>query len=550
MRPGTPSGIARGLAVAWLLATGWTLAGDVTLGQRIYREGILSSGRPVWATTVKQDLRLSGAAAACSACHRRSGFGSSEGYKPIRSVTGRYLFQAVNAPSPRMFQVPVSSAGVRPAYSDATLARALRVGIDAAGRPLDGMMPRYPLGEEDMGHLIAYLKTLAIAPAPGVTETTLHFATIVDAAAEPGQQQAMLAILEAFFRDKNAGTRLEGERAKRPPWDQAREYKAYRTWQLHVWTLDGPPASWRRQLDAYYRQQPVFAVLGGIGSGVWQPVHDFCEAAELPCLFPNVDLPPQTPGQYTLYFSRGLALEAEVLATHLARTATGGSVLQIYRDGAGSIAAQALRRALATTGFAGPLEDRAIAPEGPLDGAFWRSIADAQPAALVLWLKPSDLVALAALAPSPRQLYLSASLSGQPALPASLAERSCLTYPYELPQLLEPRLQRLYAWLRMKRIPVWPGPIQANTFFAVSQAGEALMHLIDDYSRDYFIERIEHGMDNALAPSSYPRLSLGPNQRFASKGGYLVKAARPQSGHLEPLGGWIVPDLIQPPAGL
>lgn len=543
------SGLLSSFAGLWLLAASGAMAGDIALGQRLYREGILASGDPVVATTVKQNLRLSGAGAACSSCHRRSGFGSSEGYRPIRPITGRYLFQAVNAPNPRMFHSPVSSPGMRPAYSDTTLARALRDGIDTAGRPLDGMMPRYRLGDQDLDNLVAYLKTFSTAPAPGVTDTTLHFATVIDATAAPEHRQAMLDILEAFFRDKNAGTRLEGERAKRPPWDQAREYKAYRTWQLHVWTLDGPPATWPRQLDAYYRRQPVFAVLSGIGSGSWQPVHDFCEQTEVPCLFPNVDLPPQTPGQYALYFSRGLALEGEALAAHLASTHTAGPVLQVYRDDAGRAAADRFRNALAATDFTGGVEDRVVAPDVPLDAAFWRDLAGTRPAVVVLWLKQADLAALAALDPPPRQLHLSASLAGRPTLPASLAERTSLTYPYELPQRLEPRLQRLYAWLRMKHIPAQPGPIQANTFFAVSQAGEALMHLVDDYSRDYFIERIEHGMDNALAPSAYPRLSLGPDQRFASKGSYVVQAGHPQSSHLEPMGDWIVPDLLQPPAG-
>jgi len=39
----------------------------------------------------------------------------------------------------------------------------------------------------------------------------------------------------------------------------------------------------------------------------------------------------------------------------------------------------------------------------------------------------------------------------------------------------------------------------------------------------------------------YPRLALGPSQRFASKGGYIVRFADLESDKLVPESGWIVP---------
>ncbi len=531
------------LAAVLVLAPGWTAAGDAALGERIYREGRLASGEPLQAR-LRQGLALAGPKAACATCHRRSGFGSSEGTTPIRPITGRYLFRDAQAAEPRLGRDPGPSRGLRPAYTDASLARALREGLDAAGRPLGGMMPRYALGDADLGHLAAYLRTLSAAPDPGVTATTLHLATVVDAAADPGRRQAMLEILEAYFRDRNAGTRLEAERARRAPWDMAREYKAYRKWQLHVWTLEGAPETWGAQLEAHYRAQPVFAMLSGIGAGTWQPVHDFCERTALPCLFPHVDRPPQAPGQYALYLSRGLELEAEALAVHLARSGVQGPVVQVYRDETAE-AALALRRALAAAGLPAP-QGRALAPGAVPDAGFWRALG--QPAALVLWLRPADLAALAALDPPPGGLYLSARLADLAALPAPLAAHAALVYPWELPQRLAPRLRRLHAWLGLKGIAPRDGPVQADTFFAVTQAGMAIPHLVDDYSRDYFIETIEHGLDNALAPSSYPRPGLAPGQRHASKGSYIVKANGTHN-HLEPLGDWIVPDTALPGGG-
>jgi hypothetical protein len=55
--------------------------------------------------------------------------------------------------------------------------------------------------------------------------------------------------------------------------------------------------------------------------------------------------------------------------------------------------------------------------------------------------------------------------------------------------------------------------------------GEALAHLMDSFSRDYFVETVEHQVSGTLLASSYPPLTLGPDQRFASKGLYLTRSA-------------------------
>jgi len=70
--------------------------------------------------------------------------------------------------------------------------------------------------------------------------------------------------------------------------------------------------------------------------------------------------------------------------------------------------------------------------------------------------------------------------------------------------------------------------------------GDSISHLLDEYSRDYFIERLEHMVARSLVTSVYPRMSLGPGQRFASKGAYLVKYPL-QKGLVEPVSDWIVP---------
>ncbi len=44
-------------------------------------------------------------------------------------------------------------------YDDHTLRRAIRQGIDPAGEPLDDLMPRWRMSEQDLDDLIAFLKS-------------------------------------------------------------------------------------------------------------------------------------------------------------------------------------------------------------------------------------------------------------------------------------------------------------------------------------------------------------------------------------------------------
>ena len=85
-----------------------------------------------------------------------------------------------------------------------------------------------------------------------------------------------------------------------------------RQMSLARWELKGSPETWREQLEEYYRKEPVFALLGGITTKEWRPVHEFSEDHAIPCLFPITDLPFVSPnGWYTLYFSKGYYQEGE-----------------------------------------------------------------------------------------------------------------------------------------------------------------------------------------------------------------------------------------------
>ena len=48
------------------------------------------------------------------------------------------------------------------------------------------------------------------------------------------------------------------------------------------------------------------------------------------------------------------------------------------------------------------------------------------------------------------------------------------------------------------------------------------MHIRSNFYREYFIEKIEEIVDRLGTSAAYPHPGLGPDQRFASRGGYIV----------------------------
>jgi hypothetical protein len=543
--------------------------GGLGPGGRIYRDGVLPAGRPLQGTA-QGGVRRSGADAACVGCHRRSGLGASEGAIRIPPITGpalrgpREVLAAAAAARAAPAGLSPANAGVaaeagrlsakrarlaaqqgpqrRPSYDDRSLARAIREGVDPTGRPLDPGMPRYRLDDEEMQALIDYLGKLSAETAPGVTDRELHLATVVQPGVDPAQRRAMLDVLQGFVRDKNAGSRSE-ERRRAAGGEGM--YRGWRRWVLHVWELTGPPDGWSRQLETWYERQPVFALVGGLGTTSWRPIAEFSERLAVPCLFPQVELPAVVGvGFYTVYLSKGLALEAEALSKHLRDRGAAGAITQVYREeGASAAAAAAFRAAASAAGGSIALDERRV--EGVPERDFWERLAQERAGStLVVWLPAADLVEAGALlgpAAKLEAVYLSATLAGErPALASG--DRVRLVNPLDLPRARGARLLRVKRWLHEKGIALTDEKVQMNAYFAVTVLADALAHMADVFSRDYLVERIEHAVGNAVAPTVYPRVSLGPGQRFASKGSYVVRfGGRGPGRELEPVSGWITP---------
>lgn len=545
-------------------------AEELETGRSIYLQGRLPDGRPVRATRLGVDV--GGAAAACAQCHRRSGLGIVEGDQAIAPITGRALFGAARSVVTAMD--PVRGKALSQShdpYTEAQVAAAIREGRHPGGRAMHELMPRYALDDGAMRALLAYLRTLSTEWSPGADDKTLRFATVVTPDVDPARRAAFLETLQTAFLQKNGAT-MPGKRHMVMAGEFAMVTE--RRWELERWELNGEPASWPAQLDALYKATPVFAIVSGLGRN-WQPVHAFCERQAVPCWFPSVPAAPADDGQWSLYFSAGARLEAQVLADRIA--ALPGAPRRIVQWLGDSPAAVAAAAVLAAELKASRIAVQSVAP------AQWAQSAASLRAddLLVGWLEPADYARLAGLAAPAAPGYWSTSLGGERlALPAAWKPAARVLYPYELPAQRAANLAFFRSWAAQRGIAVVDEPMQSEVYFAVNYLRDTLGEMFNNLHRDYLVERAEsmlslresrkaneemlarqslrqryvHRVDaqptgvlaayqdgRRTGTTAYPALGLGPGQRLASKGAYIARYAGPASDELVAETAWLVP---------
>ena len=501
------------------------------LGEAMYREGILPSGKHIQAA-VEGDMAVDGSMFTCASCHMRSGLGSVEGtiispptngeklYRPFKSGQEFSEYQRKHLPA------YLQSPDIRPAYTDKTLAEVLQTGVDPGGRKIDPIMPRYLIEGRDMDILVYYLRNLSSTPSPGVTDTTLRFATIVSEGVSKVDRDAMLLPLSAYIRDRKVQAPYFRARTKSELFAEEMSL-AYRELSLATWVLKGPPRTWRRQLENYYKKEPVFAILGGVVKGDWLPIHEFCEQNRIPCILPVTDQPVISDTDwYTLYFSKGPYQEGEAAARFLKDR--DGPVVQVFRKtDKGLRLAQGFRETRKKLGM--PVaEEVALGPNEKITESRGKELSDRyKGGTLVLWLGVDDLTRMARPAGGNSAItYIaSATVLGDDLykLPDSLRPHVFITYPYRLPEDRKRAENMVKQWLKVKKIPGKDLSISTDMYFLGTLLTNIFMHMQRNYYRDYFLDVIDMLEDSTDSIANYPRLSFGPGQRYASKGCYIVQ---------------------------
>lgn len=524
-------------------------------GERIYREGILPSGKPLRAS-VKGDSAVPGMTFACISCHLRSGLGAFEEGVYTPPTNGAKLFK----PRPVLHRGLELSAQppLRPAYTDESLIKALRTGSDPNGRVLSDVMPRYLLDDQDARVLVAYLRSLSSQFSPGVSDRAIRFATVISEDVPPEQSKAMLTAFDAYFDSRNTQVRAIADPRSRGSYRLMAEKMfgskdlTTRMTSLSRWILKGPPETWRGQLEAYSSKEPAFALLGGMVSGQWAPVHQFCEENGIPCLFPNTDFPVISDTDwYTLYSSKGYYQEGEGAARYLnSKTDLLGEhpVVQIVRDSPEAAAlAAGFQQTWHDLGQKAPVT--VPLPRGKaLDGDFLqRLLATHTTAVLVIWDDATAVPVLEWLARHdgrPAMVFLSARYLGESiwTLKKSVRDFTYLTYPYSFfptAAMGKPQVQDdSPKTLRQADIP-----LKNDVEMIVSQTNAVtrlltslLIELKGNYYRDNLLD-VTGTMMEEQHPL-YGQISFATGQSYASRGCYIVQLSPGDTPELVKKSSW------------
>jgi hypothetical protein len=537
----------------------------LTLGERMYRYGVLPSGEPMLAS-VKGDLPVSGTAFTCVSCHLRSGLGSIEGGAVTPPTNGPTLFKPAQIIYKDTEQKYFPLPSHRPAYNDSTLAEAIRSGQYPAGKVMNEVMPRYMLEDGDMEILIAYLKSLSNEFSPGVSNTSLHFATIITDDVPPEIRDAMFTPLVHYFDLRNKQTQAD----QKPLPSRSRlmgrivlentlvsKVLANRQLVLSKWLLKGSPDTWRKQLDEYYRKEPVFALLGGITNQDWLVIHQFSEEKKIPCLLPQTDLPSISASDwYTIYPSKGFYQEGESVARYLngrEDLSQERPIVQIVRE---SLEGKAL-----SEGFSQTWRDLERSPVKTIrlksgdkitQDFIERLLAEVQPVALLLWDGPDVQATLEFIASAKNKaelVFVSSRYLGKKfrTLPEHAREFTYITYPFSFAQksissaMGNISVEDDSKWsISLKDFPE-QDHAQNSMFMSNSITQLLTMALLDmkgNYYRDNFFDVISMVPDQ---PSSiYGRLSFGPGQRYASKGCYIVQVTKGPNPEIVRKSDWVI----------
>jgi ABC-type branched-subunit amino acid transport system substrate-binding protein len=268
-------------------------------GKRIYRDGLSSRQSEIIAVMGDGGIEVPGSALPCTSCHGRDGRGRSEGGINPSDLTWPALTKPYGTTT-------ATGRKINP-YDDSLLRRAVGLGIDSAGNPLNAAMPRYRLTLADAADLISYLKRLGAEPEPGVGDDVLRIGLLRPPAVSASVGAAQEAALKAYFAEANK-TGIYGRR-------------------LELVTMESRdrPDLTKAALEDFLDRERPFVMVAPFLAGADAELAAVAEAKEVPFLGPTTFRPRDSfpINRYVFFLLPGEAEQARALVQHAADSRGG-----------------------------------------------------------------------------------------------------------------------------------------------------------------------------------------------------------------------------------
>lgn len=478
-------------------------------GKVIFSTGESTSGAPISALVGGSTTPLPGSLLPCSGCHGADGYGRPEGGVDPPNITWASLT------APRGHDHDFGRK--HPAFDEASVAAAVRDGLDPAGNSLDMAMPRYSMSDADMRDLVAYLGNIDSDLDPGITEDTVTVASLLPTEDEQTPVgQAMRRIMDAVFADVNEKGGIHGRRIEFHASGYARDP------QTTIW-----------QLRDLLEQGSVFALVGGYAAGLERELASIAEDLELPVIGPYTSLPRSgdTGERHTFYLTSGFIEQTRVLMRYALGAAKEGKARISIVYPAGALAEAAIDAAETQLGSLGADAPATISyTDGYFDAA---AITDAlvrsDPDAVLL-LADSDVLARLASELGRRDLAPTLLLPGVFAGPSMLGldrsfqGRVLLAYSTTPDDHTSAGIQTFEALHAHHGLGYEHSAAQISAFVAANVFVEALKRAGRDVSRERLFAALE-GLSE-FHSGLMPPLSFGPKSRIGAYGGYVVEVDR------------------------
>jgi ABC-type branched-subunit amino acid transport system substrate-binding protein len=481
------------------------LAPEEEAGRTIFQDGESSFGDVFSGRLGIAQQQMPGAAVRCANCHGADGLGRPEGGVRPGSVIWSELTKSYGHTH--------DNGRHHPAYDQASLRRALTEGVDPAGSPLDGVMPRYNISERDFNALVAYLKKLEFQRDPGVGADTLRLGTLLPSAGRFGESgQAVKGILQAYLDQVNQHGGIYGRKL-----------------ELLVAEYTEDRAATQRALRKLVTEGDVFALLSPFTAGIEDDFGRLANDERIPVVGPLSLFgdDPHAVNQYVFQLLSGVGELAEVLALHVGsepKLKAQSAVLLHPHSASGSGVADAVEEQMKSQGWS-KLSRIGFQP-GAFDAAAVAKTLKARDTRAVFLLGPgADVSALASAVAKFAQvplLLLPGPLAPRTVLdlPSAFESRVLLAYP-TIPSDQKPDALREYAALfRDLALARGHQTLQVPAYSSAILLVEALKQIGRDLTRQKLVATLES--IQGFEPGLVPPVSFNAKRRIGALGGYIV----------------------------